>query len=99
MTLAATAPAPFAKVSVIGLGLLGGSVARAVRARMPGVHVTGYDASADVRARAAQIDLADTIAQTPREAVAEAGLVISACRSGPWGPPPPRWRPIFPPIA
>lgn len=85
MTLAATAPAPFAKVSVIGLGLLGGSVARAVRARMPGVHVTGYDASADVRARAAQIDLADTIAQTPREAVADAGLVIFCVPVGAMG--------------
>ncbi|WP_333838598.1 prephenate/arogenate dehydrogenase family protein [Novosphingobium sp.] len=70
------APAPFRRVAVIGLGLLGGSVARAARSRIAGVHVTGYDASAEVRARAAAIDLADTIAQRAQEAVAQAELVV-----------------------
>ena len=34
----------FRDVTVIGLGLLGGSVALAARARIPGVRVVGYDA-------------------------------------------------------
>jgi len=68
--------APFSRVAVIGLGLLGGSVARAARARIPGVTVVGYDASAEVRARAAEIDLADVIAADPAEAVADADLVV-----------------------
>ena len=68
--------APFTGVAVIGLGLLGGSVALAARARLAGVIVTGYDADAAVRARAAEIGLADTIAATPAQAVADADLVV-----------------------
>jgi threonine dehydrogenase-like Zn-dependent dehydrogenase len=50
----------FRDVAVIGLGLLGGSVALAARAH-PGVRVVGYDADPAVRARAAEIGLADTM--------------------------------------
>ena len=41
---------PFARVAIIGLGLIGSSVARAVRAAMPTVRLTGHDVDADVRA-------------------------------------------------
>ena len=37
---------PFARVTIIGLGLIGSSVARAVQAKMPTVRVTGYDVDA-----------------------------------------------------
>ncbi|MGB3803640.1 MAG: prephenate/arogenate dehydrogenase family protein, partial [Sphingopyxis granuli] len=37
-------------VTVVGLGLIGSSIARAVMARLPDVTVTGHDASAGVRA-------------------------------------------------
>ena len=37
---------PFSRVAVIGLGLIGSSVARAVRQYLPTVRLTGHDASA-----------------------------------------------------
>lgn len=77
--------APFARIAVIGLGLLGGSVALAARARLPGVVVTGYDADPAVRARAAAIGLATTIADTPAQAVADAQLVVFCVPVGAMG--------------
>src|SRR3546814_6335509 len=52
---------PFSRVTVIGLGLIGSSIARGIRARMPDVRVTGYDASAEVRDTARAIDLCDAV--------------------------------------
>lgn len=68
--------APFAHVTVIGLGLLGSSVARAVRASAPAIRLTGHDADPAVRQRARELDLADTIAETAGEAVRGADLVV-----------------------
>ncbi|PSJ38160.1 prephenate/arogenate dehydrogenase family protein [Allosphingosinicella deserti] len=67
---------PFATIAVIGLGLIGSSIARAVRASLPGVALRGFDASDDVRARAAGLDLIDVVAGTAAEAVSGADLVI-----------------------
>ena len=67
---------PFARVSIIGLGLLGSSVARAVRAEMPSVRMTGYDASAETRDIAQALSLVDDVADTPGAAVTDAELVI-----------------------
>ena len=67
---------PFQHVAVIGLGLLGGSVAHAVRANLPGTRVTGFDADPAVRARARVIGMADAIAETAAQAVAGADLVV-----------------------
>jgi len=67
---------PFRHVAVIGLGLLGSSVALAVRASLPGTRVTGYDTDPAVRQRARTIALADTIADTAAQAVTGADLVV-----------------------
>ena len=67
---------PFARVSIIGLGLIGSSIARAVRAEMPTVRLSGHDGDPAVRARAAEIDLLDDIADTAGAAVTDADLVI-----------------------
>ncbi|MDX3883926.1 MULTISPECIES: prephenate/arogenate dehydrogenase family protein [Edaphosphingomonas] len=67
---------PFARVSIIGLGLIGSSIARAVRQHMPTVRLTGHDADPGVRARAVAIDLVDDVADTPGAAVTDADLVI-----------------------
>ncbi|WP_336962339.1 prephenate/arogenate dehydrogenase family protein [Sphingobium aquiterrae] len=67
---------PFARVSIIGLGLIGSSIARGMRAYMPTARVTGYDADPEVRAIAGRIDLCDDIADTPGTAVIDADLVI-----------------------
>ena len=40
---------PIGHVAVVGLGLIGSSIARAIDDRLPQVTVTGHDASADVR--------------------------------------------------
>ena len=67
---------PFATVAIIGIGLIGSSIARAVRQEMPDVRLTGYDISAGVRERADVLALVDVLADTPGEAVAEADLVM-----------------------
>ena len=67
---------PFARISIIGLGLLGSSVARAVRAEMPSVRLTGYDASAETREAARALSLVDDVADTAGAAVTDAELVI-----------------------
>jgi cyclohexadieny/prephenate dehydrogenase len=66
----------FSHVAIIGLGLLGGSIGLAVRQHLPGVATTGYDSDPQVRVRAAERGLADTICETAVEAVAGADLVI-----------------------
>ncbi len=67
---------PFARVTVIGLGLIGSSVTRAVRASMPTVRLTGHDADPNVRERAVQLDLCDDVTDTPGAAVIDADLVV-----------------------
>lgn len=76
---------PFARVTVIGLGLIGSSVARAVRASMPTVRITGYDADPDVRAVADRIALADDIADSAGAAVIDADLVMLCVPVGAMG--------------
>lgn len=76
---------PFARVTIIGLGLIGSSVARAVRATMPTVRVTGYDASPEVRSIAERIALADDIADTAGAAVIDADLVMLCVPVGAMG--------------
>lgn len=70
------------KVTIIGLGLIGSSIARAVGERLPDVTVTGHDASADVREQARALGLCDEIADDPVQAVAGADLVILAVPVG-----------------
>lgn len=67
---------PFGHVAIIGLGLLGGSIGLAVREHLPGVSSSGYDADPQVRVRARERKLADTIADSAVEAVRGADLVI-----------------------
>ena len=67
---------PFARVTVIGLGLIGSSILRAVRAQMPTVRLTGYDADADVRETVRTLDLCDDVTETSGVAVIDADLVI-----------------------
>ena len=67
--------APFRHVALIGLGLLGSSLAHAIRAHLPEARVTGYDASSEVRGRAAELGLAD-IVEDPAAGVSGADLVI-----------------------
>ncbi|KQX25519.1 MULTISPECIES: prephenate/arogenate dehydrogenase family protein [unclassified Sphingomonas] len=67
---------PFARVTIVGLGLIGSSIARAVQAQMPTVRLTGHDASPEVRERARQIGFCDDVTDTAGAAVVDADLVI-----------------------
>lgn len=70
------------RVAIIGLGLIGSSIARAITERMPQVAVTGHDASEEVRGVAHRLGLCDRIADDPAAAVADADLVILAVPVG-----------------
>jgi cyclohexadieny/prephenate dehydrogenase len=67
---------PFARVSVIGLGLIGSSSLRAVRETMPTVHLTGHDGDAAVRETVRALDLCDDVTDTAGTSVIDADLVI-----------------------
>jgi len=68
--------APFATVAIVGLGLIGSSIARAIRQSLPDTLITGYDRNADVCARAKAIGLCDSYYTRFGPELAEAQLVI-----------------------
>jgi cyclohexadieny/prephenate dehydrogenase len=76
---------PFARVTIIGLGLIGSSVARAIRANMPGVQITGYDADSAVRETARPLGFCDDITDQAGTAVIDADLVILCVPVGAMG--------------
>ena len=70
------------RLAIIGLGLIGSSIARAVKDRLPAVMVTGHDVSSDVRDIARTLGLCDAVADDADVAVAGADLVILAVPVG-----------------
>lgn len=66
------------QVSVIGLGLLGGSVSLAVQQCLPGTTVVGYSHRSITRRKAKALGVATRIARDLAGAVADADLVILA---------------------
>ena len=76
---------PFARVTIVGLGLIGSSIARAVRATMPTVRLTGHDADPAVRETARTLDLVDDVADTVGTSVTDADLVILCVPVGAMG--------------
>ena len=70
------------RVAIVGLGLIGSSLARAIAERLPSLTVAGHDASTDVRDQARALGLCDAIIDDPAKAVAEADLVILAVPVG-----------------
>lgn len=76
---------PFARVTIIGLGLIGSSIARAVRAEMPTVVLTGHDADPAVRDTARNLGLCDDITDTPGAGVIDADFVILCVPVGAMG--------------
>lgn len=77
--------APFDKVAIIGLGLIGSSIARAVREALPDVQLTGYDADPDIRERAHALKLVDRLPGDPAESVEDADLVVLCVPVGAMG--------------
>jgi cyclohexadieny/prephenate dehydrogenase len=75
----------FSRVSIIGLGLIGSSIARAVKAHMPSVIVTGYDADPETREAARALGFCDDIADSSGAAVTDADFVILCVPVGAMG--------------
>jgi len=64
------------RVAIIGLGLLGGSIGLAIKARGLAIATSGYDRDPAVRAKAAERGLVGQVCETAAEAVTNADLVI-----------------------
>ncbi len=67
---------PFSHIAIIGLGLIGSSIAHAVRDTMPSARITGYDADPAVRARAIELGFCDDVSDNAGAAVIDADLVM-----------------------
>ncbi|MBA3897741.1 MAG: prephenate/arogenate dehydrogenase family protein [Sphingomonadaceae bacterium] len=76
---------PFARAAIIGLGLIGSSIARGVREAMPTVRLIGYDSDPDTRLTAAALKLVDDVADSAGAAVTDADLVILCVPVGAMG--------------
>ncbi len=68
---------PFRSVAIIGVGLIGGSLALALRQRFPSIHITGFD-KATVLRRALERGAIHKASPSLKEAVVDADLVVLA---------------------
>lgn len=75
----------FERIAIIGIGLIGSSVAQAVRANGLVGHVACHDADADVRSRADKLAIADSMHADIADAVTGADLVVVATPVGACG--------------
>lgn len=73
------------RVAIIGLGLLGGSIGLAIKARELDIATTGFDCDPGVRAKAATRGLVGQVFDTAADAVANADLVILCVPVGAMG--------------
>jgi prephenate dehydrogenase len=69
---------PIRRLAVIGLGLIGGSLARALRAAGVVGNIAGYDSDAEQRKQALALGVVDTVATSAAEAVRGADVVAIA---------------------
>lgn len=65
----------FQHIAIIGTGLIGGSIARAVQQKLPGTRLSGFDNHAETRQRAKGLGLFDAI-HADFSALDEADLVL-----------------------
>ena len=72
----------FPRVALVGLGLIGSSIARGIMALGLAGELVATDASADVRRRARDIPLADRVTDSSADAVRDADLVIACVPVG-----------------
>jgi cyclohexadieny/prephenate dehydrogenase len=75
----ASAPAQlFDRVAIIGIGLIGSSLARVIRRDNPGTHITACARRAETLAAVRRLEIADEATDDPAAAVANADLVVLA---------------------
>jgi len=70
------------KITVIGLGLLGGSVGLAVSRALPGIQTAGFSHRASTRAKARRLKVVDEVFDSIKASVKNADLVILATPIG-----------------
>jgi cyclohexadieny/prephenate dehydrogenase len=76
----------FGKVALIGIGLIGSSMAHAMRRGGLAAHVAGYAHRAETLEKARAVGFADTLHATLEPAVRDADLVVLATPVGVFGP-------------
>ena len=69
---------PVSRLSILGLGLIGGSIGLAVKRGLTGCKVSGYDASPTAAGIAFDLKAIDVRCESIHEAVSESDLVILA---------------------
>jgi cyclohexadieny/prephenate dehydrogenase len=79
-------PLHFERLALIGVGLIGGSIARAARGLGIVRSIVATSRSEPTRQRIRELDLADAVVDTAAEAVADADLVIVCVPIGACGP-------------
>src|SRR5580704_12248880 len=72
----------FRRVAIIGFGLIGSSLARAIRAHGLADEIVACDHGEEARATIARLGLADRVTADPADAVAGADLVVLATPLG-----------------
>lgn len=80
-----SATSVFQQVAIIGLGLIGSSLAHAIRRRWASTLIIGYDNASGVRARARELGFCDDVASNAPSAVANADLVLLCVPVGAMG--------------
>ena len=75
----------FQRVALIGIGLIGSSLAHAMRKKKLAGEITGYARSESTRAKALELGLVDRVFSTAAEAVEGADLVILCSPVGTYG--------------
>jgi cyclohexadieny/prephenate dehydrogenase len=76
----------FNRLALIGMGLIGSSLARVCRRKGLAREIIAADSSPEVRAQVAELALADQVAETPAAAAEGADLVILCVPVGAMGP-------------
>jgi cyclohexadieny/prephenate dehydrogenase len=76
----------FPRIALIGFGLIGGSIARAARAKGLASEIVTTARSPKTRARVAELGVVDRVVETNAEAVKDADLVILCIPVGACGP-------------
>lgn len=66
----------FESVALIGLGLIGSSIAHAIRRKGLATRITGHAKSEATRKKALELGLVDEVFESPSEAVKDADLII-----------------------
>jgi cyclohexadieny/prephenate dehydrogenase len=78
--------AGFGRIALIGIGLIGSSIAHAARRANLASHIAGHSRSPESRAAAARIGFCDSLHDDMASAVADADIVILCLPIGAFGP-------------